>query len=81
MAKLGIKPVNQVRFLWFGAEEAGLVGSAYYVSQLTKRELKGTAVMLNFDMIGSPNAGWFVYEATPRIPRPPARPARAWWRM
>ena len=38
------------------------MGSAYYVSQLTKRELKGTAVMLNFDMIGSPNAGWFVYD-------------------
>jgi Zn-dependent M28 family amino/carboxypeptidase len=62
MAKLGIKPVNQVRFIWFGAEEAGLVGSAYYVSQLTKRELKSIAVMLNFDMVGSPNPGWFVYD-------------------
>jgi hypothetical protein len=62
MAELGIEPVNQVRFIWFGAEEAGLVGSAYYVSQLTKRELKDIAVMLNFDMIGSPNAGWFVYD-------------------
>jgi Zn-dependent M28 family amino/carboxypeptidase len=62
MAKLGITPVNQVRFIWFGAEEAGLVGSAYYVSQLSKRELKNIAVMLNFDMIGSPNPGWFVYD-------------------
>ena len=62
MADLGIEPVNQVRFIWFGAEEAGLVGSAYYVSQLTKRELKDIAVMLNFDMIGSPNPGWFVYD-------------------
>jgi Zn-dependent M28 family amino/carboxypeptidase len=62
MAELGIEPVNQVRFIWFGAEEAGLVGSAYYVSQLTKRELKDIAVMLNFDMVGSPNAGWFVYD-------------------
>jgi hypothetical protein len=62
MAKLGIEPVNQVRFIWFGAEEAGLVGSAYYVSQLTKRQLKDIAVMLNFDMVGSPNAGWFVYD-------------------
>jgi Zn-dependent M28 family amino/carboxypeptidase len=62
MAELGIEPVNQVRFIWFGAEEAGLVGSAYYVSQLTKRELKDIAVMLNFDMIGSPNPGWFVYD-------------------
>ena len=28
----------------------------------TKRELKDIAVMLNFDMIGSPNPGWFVYD-------------------
>ncbi len=62
MAELEIEPVNQVRFIWFGAEEAGLVGSAYYVSQLSKRELKDIAVMLNFDMIGSPNPGWFVYD-------------------
>ena len=62
MAALGIQPVNQVRFIWFGAEEAGLVGSAYYVDQLSKREVKNIAVMLNFDMVGSPNPGWFVYD-------------------
>ena len=62
MARLGIRPVNQVRFIWFGAEESGLVGSAYYVSQLTKRQTKDIAVMLNFDMVGSPNPGWFVYD-------------------
>ena len=62
MAELEIEPVNQVRFIWFGAEEAGLVGSAYYISQLTQREIKDIAVMLNFDMVGSPNPGWFVYD-------------------
>ena len=62
MAALEIEPVNQVRFIWFGAEEAGLVGSAYYISQLTQREVKDIAVMLNFDMVGSPNPGWFVYD-------------------
>ena len=62
LAELEVDPVNQVRFIWFGAEEAGLVGSAYYVSQLTQREIKNIAVMLNFDMVGSPNAGWFVYD-------------------
>jgi Zn-dependent M28 family amino/carboxypeptidase len=62
MAELGIEPRNQVRFIWFGAEEAGLVGSQFYVDQLTKRELKDIAVMLNYDMVGSPNAGWFVYD-------------------
>ena len=37
MANLDIEPVNRVRFVWFGAEEAGLVGSAFYVGQLDKR--------------------------------------------
>jgi Zn-dependent M28 family amino/carboxypeptidase len=77
MAELGINPVNQVRFIWFSAEEAGLVGSAYYVSQLTKRELKNIAVMLNFDMVGSPNPGWFVYDGDASDTPRPARPARA----
>ena len=62
LAELGIEPRNQLRFIWFGAEEAGLVGSAYYISQLTQREQKDIAVMLNFDMVGSPNPGWFVYD-------------------
>ena len=62
MAELDIEPVNQVRFIWFGAEEAGLVGSAFYVSDLTARETKDIAVMLNYDMVGSPNPGWFVYD-------------------
>ena len=62
LAELGIDPVNQVRFIWFGAEEAGLVGSAFYVAQLSKPELKNIAVMLNYDMVGSPNPGWFVYD-------------------
>jgi Zn-dependent M28 family amino/carboxypeptidase len=62
LAALGIEPRNQVRFIWFGAEEAGLVGSQYYIDQLTARETKDIAVMLNYDMVGSPNAGWFVYD-------------------
>jgi Zn-dependent M28 family amino/carboxypeptidase len=62
MAELGISPRNQTRFMFFGAEEAGLVGSTYYVSTLATRQLKNIAVMLNFDMVGSPNAGWFVYD-------------------
>ncbi len=31
MAELGIEPRNTVRFAWWGAEEAGLIGSQYYV--------------------------------------------------
>lgn len=62
MAQLGVEPTNQVRFIFFGAEESGLLGSEYYVSQLTKREIKDIAVMLNFDMVGSPNYVRFVYD-------------------
>jgi len=62
MAELGITPRNQVRFIWFSAEEEGLIGSEYYVSQLSRRQIKDIAVMLNFDMIGSPNYVRFVYD-------------------
>ena len=35
MAKLNVKPVNQVSS-WWGAEESGLIGSQFYVDSLTK---------------------------------------------
>jgi Zn-dependent M28 family amino/carboxypeptidase len=53
---------NQVRFIWFGAEESGLLGAEYYVSQLSARERKDIAVNLNFDMLGSPNFARFIYD-------------------
>jgi Zn-dependent M28 family amino/carboxypeptidase len=60
MAK--IKPWNKVRFAWWGAEESGLIGSTEYVSGLTADELNRIALYLNFDMIGSPNHVFFVYD-------------------
>lgn len=62
MKALDIKPVNKVRFVFWGAEEAGLLGAEYYVSQLAKKDIKNIAVNLNFDMLGSPNFGRFVYD-------------------
>jgi Zn-dependent metalloprotease/Zn-dependent M28 family amino/carboxypeptidase len=50
-----------IRFGWWGAEEAGLVGSKAYVSSLTTGERAKITGYLNFDMIGSPNPGYFVY--------------------
>lgn len=61
-AALGIEPRNQVRFIWFGAEEFGLLGSEYYVSQLSKRDIKDIAVNINVDMIASNNYVRFVYD-------------------
>ena len=62
MAELGIEPRNTVRFAWWGAEEAGLVGSQYYVDSLSKSQAKDVELYLNFDMIGSPNYARFVYD-------------------
>jgi Zn-dependent M28 family amino/carboxypeptidase len=62
MAELGITPRNQVRFAFWGAEESGLIGSEYYVSQLTKKQQQAIAVYLNLDMVGSRNYGRFIYD-------------------
>ena len=60
MAK--VKPRNMVRFAWWGAEEAGLVGSIAYVNDLSQEELDRITLYLNFDMIGSPNHVFFIYD-------------------
>src|SRR5215475_1344087 len=62
MARLGVHPTNRVRFAWWGGEEFGLLGSEFYVSHLTTRELKDIALNLNFDMVASPNFVRFVYD-------------------
>jgi len=56
------EPVNMVRFAWWGAEEAGRVGSTYYVDQLTDSQLPDIAIYLNFDMVASPNYIRGVYD-------------------
>ncbi len=57
-----VKLPQKVRFAWWGAEEAGLVGSTYYVNQLSDDELADLEMYLNFDMVGSPNYGLFIYD-------------------
>ncbi|HET6967297.1 MAG TPA: M28 family metallopeptidase [Ornithinibacter sp.] len=58
----GVKPQNTMRFAWWGAEEANLVGSTYYVNTLSQAERDRIALYLNFDMIGSPNHVFFIYD-------------------
>lgn len=62
MSAAGVAPTNRVRFAFWGGEEAGLIGSEYYVNQLTARQIKEHAVNLNFDMVGSPNFVRYVYD-------------------
>ena len=57
-----IKPQNTLRFAWWGAEEAGLIGSTDYVTNLSQAERDRIALYLNFDMVGSPNYIFMVYD-------------------
>lgn len=56
------RPVNKVRFAWWGAEELGLLGSRHYVSHLPLAERRNIAVYLNFDMIASKNHIYGIYD-------------------
>lgn len=62
ISQQGIAPRNKLRFAWWGAEEAGLLGAEHYVANLSDRDIKNIALNLNFDMIGSPNFVRFVYD-------------------
>ncbi|HEX9823168.1 MAG TPA: M28 family peptidase [Actinomycetota bacterium] len=57
----GVTLQNRVRFAWWSAEESGLVGSQYYVDNLTLEEFDQIALNLNFDMVASPNFVRFIY--------------------
>src|ERR1700710_2817434 len=63
-AALGSQPqiTNAVRFGFWGSEEAALDGSTKYVQGLDRDALNDIALYLNFDMLGSPNAGFFTYD-------------------
>jgi Zn-dependent M28 family amino/carboxypeptidase len=53
---------NAVRFAFWGAEELGTIGSKKYIESLNVDQLKDIALYLNYDMIGSPNPGYFTYD-------------------
>ncbi len=56
-------PRNRMRFAFWGAEEAGLVGSTAYVAeQADNGGIADVEANLNFDMVGSPNFVRFVYD-------------------
>ncbi len=55
---------NKIRIAWWGAEESGLVGSNYYVSQLSEKERDHIRFYFNYDMIASPKPFYHVYGET-----------------
>jgi Zn-dependent M28 family amino/carboxypeptidase len=68
--QLGSSPPvrNAVRFAFWGAEELGLVGSMKYVESLDADALKDIGLYLNFDMLASPNPGYFTYDGDQSAP-------------
>ncbi|KGN30462.1 aminopeptidase Y [Knoellia flava TL1] len=58
-----LTPQNTIRFGWWAAEEQGLVGSADYVNGLSAAERDRIALYMNYDMVGSPNYIFMVYDA------------------
>jgi len=64
ISKLGTPPRNKIRLMWFGGEEDGLVGSQYYAERLTQEQVDDIQVMIDTDMIASPNYARFIYDGS-----------------
>ncbi|MFI1993981.1 M28 family metallopeptidase [Actinoplanes sp. NPDC020271] len=62
VARSGFQPARHLRFGWWGAEELGLRGSTAYVNSLTSAQKAAITGYLNFDMVASPNPGYFLYD-------------------
>jgi len=71
---------NKLRFIWFGGEELGLLGSKYYVNSLSPTELSKIKFDLDADVLATPNyvagvldpEGVQLFGRTPGTPVPPA---------
>jgi len=50
-----VNPLNKVRFIWFGGEELGLLGSTFYVNNLSPSELGRISYDLDADVTATPN--------------------------
>jgi len=62
LARTNPSMAKRVRFGWWADEESGLRGSKFYVNSLSATERAKIKTYLNFDMIGSKNWGYFVYD-------------------
>jgi hypothetical protein len=50
-----VDPLNKLRFIWFGGEELGLLGSIYYVNNLTSTQASHIGYDLDADVTATPN--------------------------
>ncbi|MFF8785097.1 M28 family peptidase [Streptomyces sp. NPDC015125] len=65
----------RVRFGWWTDEEQGLNGSDFYVGSLPSAERSKIKAYYNFDMIASPNGGYFINHLASAA----AQPMKAYW--
>jgi Zn-dependent M28 family amino/carboxypeptidase len=68
---------NKIRFAWWGAEELNLIGSRFYVSQLTPAERSKITININFDMLASSNGVYFVQDGDGAHTGGPVQPGRS----
>ncbi|MEU7554368.1 M28 family peptidase [Streptomyces sp. NPDC044571] len=66
---------QHVRFAWWTDEEQGLNGSEFYVGRLSSAEKSAIKGYYNFDMVGSPNGGYFINNLNSAT----AAPLKAYW--
>ncbi|MGP9016830.1 M28 family peptidase [Streptomyces sp. BR1] len=66
---------KHVRFAWWTDEEQGLNGSKFYVNQLSSAQRAAIKGYYNFDMVGSPNGGYFINN----VDSTTAAPLKAYW--
>ncbi|MGN6791343.1 MAG: M28 family peptidase [Streptosporangiaceae bacterium] len=76
-----VNPRNHLRFIWFGGEELGLLGSINYVNNLTPSEANHIGYDLDADVTATPN--YVVGVLDPAAPNlfggsPPAFPSRVY---
>jgi hypothetical protein len=50
-----VNPVNKLRFIWFGGEELGLLGSTAYINSLSSTDLSHIGYDLDSDVTATPN--------------------------
>ncbi len=50
-----VTPLNKLRFIWFGGEELGLLGSSFYVNNLSSNDLSHIGYDLDADVLATPN--------------------------
>jgi Zn-dependent M28 family amino/carboxypeptidase len=50
-----VHPLNKLRFIWFGGEELGELGSKHYVNHLSPSELSKIRYDLDADVMATPN--------------------------